>query len=418
MPIMNHRRAALWLLMVALLPACGSEVPSSSTTPAPPAETPAVAAPAADASVPVPPARSAFGDVEADGDCPVLYTSPNDEIAAQANAVVPLKAGLTLSHVWRAVQSADEIECLSHIRDIDAQAVSVTNSCLRGEAPSSFPRRTCRKDMRSSRVYQTRVGTATPETLVGATSYSLSRDAYLELKRDGATPHRYIEMKFNDGGGPFAPRGVFDVSLEGTLMLDGPATMPTIVNDAVVELPVLRLRGQVRGTAYGKPAESRLVGAVIDDERFPLVLEYRLLDLGEHEFSVRYTKISYPTEGAIEKRLAEAETVDVYGIYFDFASDTIREESEPVLKEIADALDKHPEWALSIAGHTDNIGSDTANLELSQRRSAAVRAALVERHGITAGRLVATGHGEAAPKDTNETPEGRARNRRVELTRR
>lgn len=356
--------------------------------------------------------------VDADGDCPILYPVPDEEIAAQATAVVPLKAGLTLSHAWRTVESAVEIECLSHVEAVDTESIRVSNTCLQGDQSASFPRRTCRKDLRAARVYQTRVGSAVPETIVGVTSYSLSRTAFLELKRDGATPHRYIEMKLKQGGGPFSSGGALDVTLSGTLKFDGAVTLPTIVNDSVVDLPVLRISGTLSGTAHGKSHDTRVVGAVIDDERFPLMLEYRLLDLGAHEFSVRYTKISYPTAGGIEQDLAEAKRVDVYGIYFDFASDTIRKESDPVLNEIADALRKHAEWTLSIGGHTDNVGSDAANLDLSQRRSAAVRRALVERHGIAADRLVTAGYGEGAPKDTNDTPEGRARNRRVELMRR
>ena len=80
-------------------------------------------------------------------------------------------------------------------------------------------------------------------------------------------------------------------------------------------------------------------------------------------------------------------------------------------------LGRNSDWTLSIDGHTDNIGGDAYNLNLSHRRSASVRKALVERYGIAATRRKTAGHGAAAPKDTNETPEGRAKNRRVELVR-
>ena len=82
-------------------------------------------------------------------------------------------------------------------------------------------------------------------------------------------------------------------------------------------------------------------------------------------------------------------------------------------------MQRHPDWRLNIDGHTDSIGGDSAaNLDLSRRRSEAVRKALIGRFGITADRLSSGGHGAASPKDTNDTPEGRARNRRVELSRR
>lgn len=412
-------------------PAGTATTPDAAVSPSPRSADPAAPAPPSPAE-PTPPAdglaatllealRGAAGSgpttVEADGDCSILYPPPDDEIAAERGATVPLVPGLTLSHLWRTVESVDEFECLAHVESVDGEAVQTSNTCLRGAEtpPVSFARRTCRADMRRAHVYQTMVGSSTPETIRGATSYSLSREAFGELKRSKTTAHQYIELTFKQGG-PIQ-QSVFQAKLEGALSLEGTGTLTTIVNDAPTDLPVLRLSGTVRGTWYGKSGESRVHAAVLDDERFPLVLEYRLLDLGEHEFSVRYTKVSYPTSGALEKRLEEAKRVDVYGIYFDFASDQIRKESEPVLREIAGILQKNADWTLHIAGHTDSVGSDAANLDLSQRRSAAVRTALVQRFAIAADRLSTAGHGEAAPKDTNDTPEGRARNRRVELVR-
>jgi outer membrane protein OmpA-like peptidoglycan-associated protein len=108
---------------------------------------------------------------------------------------------------------------------------------------------------------------------------------------------------------------------------------------------------------------------------------------------------------------------EIYGIYFDFDSDQIRSESEPVLAEIADVLKKQPEWKLSVEGHTDNVGGDKHNLVLSQSRAASVINALVTRHQTSADRLFPTGYGASKPKATNDTVEGRALNRRVELVR-
>jgi outer membrane protein OmpA-like peptidoglycan-associated protein len=124
-----------------------------------------------------------------------------------------------------------------------------------------------------------------------------------------------------------------------------------------------------------------------------------------------------PSTGAaaLEKSLSESSTVDLYSIYFSFNSDEIRDESEPTLKEIAEVLRKRPDWKLRIAGHTDGIGGDEKNLDLSKRRASAVKDALVKRYKIDAGRLSTTGFGKSQPKDTNDTIEGRARNRRVEL---
>lgn len=118
---------------------------------------------------------------------------------------------------------------------------------------------------------------------------------------------------------------------------------------------------------------------------------------------------------AIEAALAERGTLDIYSIYFAFNSDVLREESGPTLEDIAAVLRRNPGWKLRVNGHTDGIGTDAFNLDLSRRRAAAVKAALVTRHGIDGRRLDTSGAGESQPKDSNETLEGRARNRRVEL---
>jgi outer membrane protein OmpA-like peptidoglycan-associated protein len=119
----------------------------------------------------------------------------------------------------------------------------------------------------------------------------------------------------------------------------------------------------------------------------------------------------------LEESLVKAGRAEVYSIYFDFNSDRIREESDATLREIGDIMRRHPDWKLAIEGHTDNIATDAYNLQLSQRRSAAVKNALVTGKGVAGARLTTAGFGESRPKDTNDTLEGRARNRRVELVR-
>jgi OmpA-OmpF porin, OOP family len=106
------------------------------------------------------------------------------------------------------------------------------------------------------------------------------------------------------------------------------------------------------------------------------------------------------------------------GILFDTGSDRIRPESTPTLNEIGEMLRSHSDLSLRIEGHTDSVGSASANQALSERRAAAVRQHLIERFGVDGGRLESVGIGEANPVDGNDTPEGRQNNRRVELVRR
>jgi OOP family OmpA-OmpF porin len=113
--------------------------------------------------------------------------------------------------------------------------------------------------------------------------------------------------------------------------------------------------------------------------------------------------------------LAEKGRVSTQGIYFDTGSDRIRPESSGTLKEIGTMLKEHPELKLTIEGHTDNVGAAPANLTLSEKRAAAVRQQLVDTYQIDGARLQAKGLGQTKPAGSNDTPEGRQQNRRVEL---
>ncbi|MBI2500248.1 MAG: OmpA family protein [Deltaproteobacteria bacterium] len=102
-------------------------------------------------------------------------------------------------------------------------------------------------------------------------------------------------------------------------------------------------------------------------------------------------------------------------IHFEHGKESIREVSQDILDAIIETLKNHPEiLKVEIGGHTDNKGDETYNLKLSGKRAEAVKRFLVD-HGVQEGRLTAKGYGESEPRDTNDTEEGRARNRRVEF---
>jgi outer membrane protein OmpA-like peptidoglycan-associated protein len=105
------------------------------------------------------------------------------------------------------------------------------------------------------------------------------------------------------------------------------------------------------------------------------------------------------------------------GILFDTDSDRIKPESAPVIRQIARILEANASLQVRIEGHTDSVGDAAHNLDLSKRRAEAVRAALVGQFNIDGARLSATGLGATKPVEPNDTPQGRAQNRRVELVR-
>jgi outer membrane protein OmpA-like peptidoglycan-associated protein len=113
--------------------------------------------------------------------------------------------------------------------------------------------------------------------------------------------------------------------------------------------------------------------------------------------------------------LVETGRVATQGIYFDVDSDRIRPESTPTLEEIGEMLEEHSDLRIAIEGHTDSTGNDDHNLDLSIRRSVAVRQYLIDAYEIDASRLEADGFGETQPVGDNDSPEGRQQNRRVEL---
>jgi OOP family OmpA-OmpF porin len=114
------------------------------------------------------------------------------------------------------------------------------------------------------------------------------------------------------------------------------------------------------------------------------------------------------------KLITEGKLV-TYGIYFDVNKDVVKPESYGTLKEIANILNEVPDVKVKIVGYTDSDGADAANLDLSKRRSASVKAELAKSFGVNADRLETDGMGESQPVATNDTPVNKALNRRVEF---
>jgi OOP family OmpA-OmpF porin len=117
----------------------------------------------------------------------------------------------------------------------------------------------------------------------------------------------------------------------------------------------------------------------------------------------------------MKEQLDETGRVVTHGILFDSGSDKIKAESYKTLADIAQLLTGNPDLRLSIEGHTDNDGADDYNMKLSESRAKSVKSYLVATYKIDGARLETKGWGESKPIDTNDTAEGKANNRRVEL---
>jgi outer membrane protein OmpA-like peptidoglycan-associated protein len=114
-------------------------------------------------------------------------------------------------------------------------------------------------------------------------------------------------------------------------------------------------------------------------------------------------------------KLIEEGKFSTTGILFDFQSAVIKPESYGVIKDIAGVLKDNGSVKVKVLGHTSSDGDDKANMELSQKRAAAVKDLLVKEFGIDADRLETEGKGETQPVADNKTKEGKAANRRVEF---
>jgi outer membrane protein OmpA-like peptidoglycan-associated protein len=110
--------------------------------------------------------------------------------------------------------------------------------------------------------------------------------------------------------------------------------------------------------------------------------------------------------------------IALYGIRFEFDSAKLQPSSAKTIEEVARALKDNQSMSVYVVGHTDNAGEYDYNRNLSQQRAAAVVQALIEAHGIGVQRLVAIGVGPVAPRASNDSEDGRAINRRVEIVRR
>ena len=106
--------------------------------------------------------------------------------------------------------------------------------------------------------------------------------------------------------------------------------------------------------------------------------------------------------------------IELEGIHFEFDKATLKPEAKVVLNEAAALLNKHEKVVVEIAGHTDSTGPEDYNQGLSERRAEAVEDYLTS-NGVNASRLSSRGYGESRPVASNDTKEGRAENRRVEM---
>jgi outer membrane protein OmpA-like peptidoglycan-associated protein len=136
---------------------------------------------------------------------------------------------------------------------------------------------------------------------------------------------------------------------------------------------------------------------------------------GREIASISFQVSGTVTAADLKQQLATTGHVSLYGIRFDTGKAEIKPEAAAVLAQVGQLLTGDPSLRLRIEGHTDDVGDDAANLQLSKRRAEAVKAYLASHFQVDAARLDAQGFGETRPVADNKTEAGKAQNRRVEL---
>jgi outer membrane protein OmpA-like peptidoglycan-associated protein len=174
--------------------------------------------------------------------------------------------------------------------------------------------------------------------------------------------------------------------------------------------------GAVAGAVLGHQLDDdagRYVGAVVGAVAGGAVGHY--MDNQQNEFEQALEDERYAHDVEIERLEDESLKINVPSeVSFDFDRADIKPAFRPTLDKVADILVRYDRSIVHVIGHTDSIGSDTYNQDLSERRARSVANYLAGR-GVPDSRLQTEGRGEREPRDSNATAAGRQLNRRVEL---
>src|SRR5215467_5810082 len=252
-----------------------------------------------------------------------------EQRAAQASARVPLVHGLIVDGVL--TLEGKDIEGLHQFTSDDDNSLTFTYSgsgfsrngknVTVNKAFKTNPYAFCRSEIPASPVYVGRMYDKHPDVFASGTYQQLSWKAFSALKDQHLTIinlHTHAFMK----SGQLAFQGNQNIILRRND--DGQATFRVIVNDTPTDLPVIT----AEGTPQSGVGDSKLKFAALDDPVFPLILDWEWI--GDRDIN-KVVKITFPVQKKIEKDLADEGRAEIYGIYFDFDSDEIRSESEPVL---------------------------------------------------------------------------------------
>lgn len=352
----------------------------------------------------------------------VLLVLPATVLSAQ-KPVLPLPPRGGLSMVQTLTMPYGDRESVHTIREAGATGLRWTWNLVEVSTAGDTTRQSFRyaefdADIRESNRLWVFHDASTNGEHPGYTMHSFSRAVYRRLRSAGTDSIQVMALESRNLGalgalGGFG-RSASPVRWRGTITLATPTPVqfPVLVNGQRVSVAALHLRGQL---AFRDRKWTPEIW-VLADSAYPMVLKW----IGAHkeETNVLQTiRIDFPADLDVEAKLTKECRAELPGIYFGFNSAVLDSASNRAIASVALLLSRHPDWTLTLEGHTDSIGSAAANRNLSERRVSAVKDRLVGAHDVVPVRLRTAGLGSARPREPNTTIEGRARNRRVELVR-
>lgn len=304
---------------------------------------------------------------------------------------------------WRLLYVAD-------IKDADGQPTTMNSERL------VHP-----EDLLNARAYRNYFESDVEEDYPGTTALGASELVLRELHDSGQSPFalvaedQFLQRALANLGG--ADRSIMTIasaitaspgrSFKGELQRQSLDTLAVSVNGQVQQLPVLVASGFFTAK-NGDRMHAEL--SFLDDAKNPIALQWRI-----GETALRVVRIEFPQQKSpLAETLKAKKRVALPGLYFDFGSSTLRPESLTALPAIAEAVRSAPS-GLALEGHTDNVGADARNQALSLARARSVWAALLAFDPTLGPEPKIVGYGASRPRASNDSLEGRAQNRRVEL---
>lgn len=190
------------------------------------------------------------------------------------------------------------------------------------------------------------------------------------------------------------------------LLLGGCASLSNTEKGAIIGAGAGAAGGAAVGKAAGGTAEGAILGAVVGGTAGAIIGQ---------RMDKKAEELDEELENAEVERVGEGIKVTFDGgILFDFDSSALRDGARRNLGEFAESMRDFEDTNILIVGHTDARGPASYNQDLSERRAQSATDYLT-RQGLAPGRMTSAGKGESEPVATNETPEGRQQNRRVEV---